>query len=99
MPIVASGRVRSCTQIRKNPARGLCAKQSRPSAFRCIDELSRYLTRAKTVQIVVAAFGEADELLRFERQREQPFAKGNWNRGIVRAIHDQERHYDPRDPL
>src|SRR5262245_39889920 len=52
---------------------------------------------AKIVEIVMVAIRKADELLRLTRQRKQPFAEHNWNRGIACAMHDQQSRLDPRD--
>ena len=49
--------------------------------------------------IVVAAIGKADELLGLSRKRKQPFAEDHRNRGITRAMHDQQRRCDPRNAL
>ena len=67
--------------------------------LRKVDEISRDFNRAKIVQIVMTASREADKPFRLVRQRKQPFAKGNGYRGIERAMHDEQRHLDPRDAL
>jgi hypothetical protein len=47
----------------------------------------------------VAAVREPNELLRFVRQRKKAFAEDDRDRGVARAVHDQERSVDPRNPL
>ena len=59
--------------------------------------MSRGFDRAKTVQIVVAASRKPHELFRLMGQREQALAKGDRNRGIAVAMHDQQGRGDPRD--
>ena len=51
------------------------------------------------VEIVVAAFGEPDELLRFMREREQTLAKDNRDRRVAGTVHEQERSFHPGDAL
>src|SRR5258705_12545112 len=97
--ISASGRVRSCGQILEFIAARLCSKQSPPSAFCGVDELPRRFDRAKTAEIFVTAAGEADELLWFVGKRKQPFAENDGNRGVVAAVHDQQRNLYVRDAL
>src|ERR1700675_1446788 len=99
MPIAASGRVRSCNKILKFPASGLCAKQSQPSAFCGVDELSRDFQRTEIIEVSMTAARKLDELLRFVRERKQAFAESDRYRGIVGTVHDQERRGHARDAL
>src|SRR4051794_26528360 len=97
--ISASGRARSCDQILEIIAGRLCSKQSPPSAFCAIDELPRGFDRAEIAEIFVITPRKADELLWFMGKRKQPFAENDGNRGIVAAVHDQQRNLYARNPL
>src|SRR5580704_2822762 len=88
MPFSASLRARSSILDRL---------QQLASAFQTIDEMSSRFRRAEIVEILMAAAGKTDELLRLMRQREQAFAEADVDGGIGIAMHDQKRHVDTSD--
>src|SRR3977135_2640022 len=97
--ISASGRVHSCERVLENPEVRLCSKQSPPSASCSVDELPRRFDRAEIAEIFVTAAGKPDEPFRFMGERKQALAKDDRNRGIVGAMHDEQRQPHPRYAL
>src|ERR1700760_3386387 len=73
--------------------------KSAPLAFQSADELSSGFDGAETSEIGVTSSVETHKLLRLMRHCEQPLAEGDRNRGVIRTMHDQERHGDALDAL
>src|SRR5450755_1005060 len=69
------------------------------SPSRRVDELTRRVKRAEIVEVFVPAAGKAHELLGLMGEREQALSEADGNRRIIRAMHDEKRHGNPRDTL
>lgn len=67
--------------------------------MRRIYEMTCGLNRPIIVEVIMAAFGKADELLGLVCEGEQAFAEADRDHGVAAAMHDQERHGDRRNPL